>query len=35
MKRARVSLLVSLDRDFDSLKVVRRLDPADAVGLLR
>jgi len=34
MKRARVSLLVSLDRDFDSLKVVKRLGPAEALGWL-
>jgi predicted nucleic acid-binding protein len=35
MKRARVTLLVSLDRDFDSLELLKRLDPADALGLVR
>jgi predicted nucleic acid-binding protein len=33
MKNARVSLLVSVDRDFDSLKSLQRLEPAEAVGL--
>ena len=35
MQRARMNLLVSLDRDFDSLNRLKRLDPADALGLVR
>jgi uncharacterized protein len=34
MQNARIALLVSVDRDFDSLKTLRRLDPADALDLL-
>lgn len=34
MQNARISLLVSVDRDFDSLKTLRRLDPTDALDLL-
>jgi predicted nucleic acid-binding protein len=34
MKNAHINLMVSVDRDFDVLKSLRRLDPADALSLL-
>ncbi|MGE5787141.1 MAG: type II toxin-antitoxin system VapC family toxin [Myxococcales bacterium] len=34
MQNSRIGLLVSVDRDFDSLKTLRRLDPTDALDLL-
>jgi hypothetical protein len=34
MKNAQIGLLVSVDRDFDSLKTLKRLDPRDALSLL-
>lgn len=33
MKRARLSLLVSVDRHFDALKSLRRLSPEEALSL--
>lgn len=33
MQSSRIGLLVSVDRDFDSLKTLRRLDPAEALDL--
>jgi predicted nucleic acid-binding protein len=34
MKNAHITLLVSVDRDFDSVGTLKRLDPADALRLL-
>jgi len=34
MKNARIGLLVSVDRDFDVIKTLKRLDPTDALSLL-
>jgi predicted nucleic acid-binding protein len=34
MQNSRIGLLVSVDRDFDSLKTIRRLEPSDALQLL-
>jgi predicted nucleic acid-binding protein len=34
MQNSRIGLLVSVDRDFDSLKTLRRLEPTDALDLL-
>jgi predicted nucleic acid-binding protein len=34
MKSSRIGLLVSVDRDFDALKMLKRLDPTDALSLL-
>ncbi len=34
MKNSRIGLLVSVDRDFDALKILKRLDPTDALSLL-
>jgi hypothetical protein len=35
MKSASVHLLVSVDRDFDVLKEIRRLSPTSALALAR
>jgi predicted nucleic acid-binding protein len=35
MRNARVNLLVSVDRDFDSIKTLKRLSPKDALSLFR
>jgi len=34
MQNSRIGLLVSVDRDFDSIKTLRRLDPSDVLDLL-
>ncbi len=34
MKNSHIGMLVSVDRDFDALKILKRLDPADALSLL-
>jgi predicted nucleic acid-binding protein len=34
MKNSRIGLLVSVDRDFDALKILKRLEPTDALSLL-
>jgi predicted nucleic acid-binding protein len=34
MKNSRIGLLVSVDRDFDALKTIKRLDPTDVLSLL-
>ncbi len=35
MRNARIGLLVSVDQDFDSVKSLRRLDPKEALDLVR
>jgi predicted nucleic acid-binding protein len=34
MNHAKLTLLVSVDRDFDSIKTLKRLEPSDVVSLL-
>ncbi len=34
MKNSHIGMLISLDRDFDTLKILKRLDPTDALSLL-
>jgi predicted nucleic acid-binding protein len=34
MKNSHIGMLVSVDRDFDALKTLKRLDPTDALSLL-
>ena len=35
MKNSNLTLLVSIDRDFDSLKIPKRFEPTDVLELLR
>jgi len=34
MKNARVNLIISIDRDFDTIVSLKRLEPADALSLV-
>jgi predicted nucleic acid-binding protein len=34
IKNAHISAIVSVDRDFDAIKSLKRLEPAEALGLL-
>ena len=35
VKNSNLTLLVSIDRDFDSLKIPKRFEPTDVLELLR